>query len=85
MVNNYFIERAREKAQEKRASLLEDAAYYRGLNFRILDNELTGSDACYLRDLAIVLNVAHRYDDGKLKPKDVMVAALYEHFRTRTT
>lgn len=85
MSDNYFIERAREKAQEKRAALLEDAAYYRALNIKYLDSELSGCDKPYLADLAIMLGLPHRYDNGTLKNKDVLVATLHEHFRTRTT
>jgi hypothetical protein len=73
----------RERAKAKGVALLEDAAYFRGLGFHALDKKLTGCDAVYLRSLAMALNVAHRYDDGSLKPKDVMVAALYEELRRK--
>lgn len=72
-------EEMRQRAKDERASLLEDAAYFRTLPPYKLDRELTGCDAIYLRRLAMVINVPHRYDeDMSLKPKDVMIAALYE-------
>jgi hypothetical protein len=76
-VRDHILEEPRRYDQGNQAYVNE----LRTLNLRDLAFELEGMKKWQLQELAAVLNLPVRYDDNSLKPKDVLVAAIYEEFR----
>lgn len=80
-MENQFVQRARERARVKRDALLQDAARLRALGAVALRDELAARDSGNLYDLAIALNVPHRYENSALKPRSAVETAVYNHLR----
>ena len=80
-IRDYFKQRIAEVHVKAAADIAADIDYLRGLKFYQLQSELPHWGMLKLRAIAKALALPTEYDDGKMKPKAVLVAAVYEGIR----